>query len=491
MDREAIQERRARERVGTVLRDKWTLERLIGIGGMASVYAARHRNGKLGAVKLLHLELAHDQEWRERFLREGYTANTISHPGVVAVLDDDVTDEGSVFLVMDLLEGETADARMGREPTKVLDPGEVVRVALGVLDVLVAAHVKGIVHRDIKPENVFLTRDGQVKVLDFGIARLREMPAGTSSVTRTGATMGTPAYMPPEQALGHNHEIDARTDLWAVGATMFSLLTGRFVHEADTANKLLLAAMTRAAPPVLTHRPDVSAGLAAIVDQALAFERKDRFQSAEEMREALRTLLASGEGALFGPSDGGAAGKQAVRITVPVTSRLPASALGRTATFNATTAVQEPVDVRQLRPGPSVRAGVALVGTVVAGIALVAMLRGRSAPDGEPASADTVTTQPAAASLGGPAPAPSASSSVSSWVAPPTPVPGEPTPVMGEPSPSAATHAPVASSSPPVGSVGGSPAGSVRSTPSTARTSTGKPPVTSAAKKQQDLMNKW
>jgi eukaryotic-like serine/threonine-protein kinase len=291
MDHKGILTRRAEARVGSVLRGKWTLDRLLGVGGMASVYAGTHRNGKRGAVKMLHLELSNDADARKRFLREGYVANQVNHPSAVSVLDDDVSDDGSVFLVMELLEGATAEAKAESHPGKRIDPSEVVRVADQVLEVLIAAHDKGIVHRDLKPENIFLTSDGRVKILDFGIARLRDL-SGMNNATRTGTTLGTPAFMPPEQALGNMDQIDARTDIWAVGALMFTLLTGREVHEADTVNKLLLAAMTKQAQPIRAVMPSLSPDLAGLIDQALRFEQKERFQDARSMQQALRSLTA-------------------------------------------------------------------------------------------------------------------------------------------------------------------------------------------------------
>ena len=284
---------RSRARVGVVLRDKWKLETLIGIGGMAAVYAATHtNNGRRGAIKLLHPELSMNAEVRGRFLREGYAANKVEHPGTVAVLDDDVAEDGSVFLVMELLDGESLEAR--RERAGVLPPGEVLFIIDKVLDVLAAAHPKGIVHRDLKPENIFLCRDGVVKVLDFGIARVREASASGASNKQTmtnAGPMGTPAYMPPEQARGRWTDVGPRTDLWAIGATMFTLLTGRLVHEAETVNELLLAAMTKPAPSLASVMPGVSSALAGIVDRALAYSAADRWADAATMQGAVRLVL--------------------------------------------------------------------------------------------------------------------------------------------------------------------------------------------------------
>src|SRR5262249_36907111 len=145
-------------------------------------------------------ELAFDRNIKSRFLREGYIANKVGHPGAVSVLDDDEGDDGSIVLVMELLEGETVDGRW-RRAGKKLPPREVMLIGDQLLEVLAAAHAAEIIHRDVKPENLFLTRDGALKVLDFGIARLRELSA-KSGATGSQSSLGTPAFMPPEQARG-------------------------------------------------------------------------------------------------------------------------------------------------------------------------------------------------------------------------------------------------------------------------------------------------
>jgi len=277
---------RARGRVGETLRGKWHLDVLLGVGGMAAVYAATHRNGSRVAVKILHSELTINPQVRTRFLREGYVANKVGHDGAVKVIDDDTGDDGSLFLVTELLDGETLEDRRVRFGGKLCED-DVLAVTDQLLDVLVAAHAKGVVHRDLKPENVFTTRAGVVKVLDFGIARLREL-SSASTATKSGASMGTPAYMPPEQARGLWDEVDGRSDLWAVGATMFHLLTGRLVHGGRTANEQLLEAMTKQAPSLASVLPGVSPAVAHLVDRALAFEREKRWPDAARMQEATR-----------------------------------------------------------------------------------------------------------------------------------------------------------------------------------------------------------
>ena len=275
---------RAEARVGTLLNGRWHLDKLVGVGGMAAVYAATHRNTKRVAVKILHPEISADDNARQRFLREGYAANQVGHRGAVSADDDGLTEDGVAFLVMELLEGETIEERSARHGG-TLAGREVLALMDQVLATLEAAHAKGIVHRDLKPENLFLTREGVVKVLDFGIARLEQ---SAKSPSQTQGIMGTPSFMAPEQARGRWEEVDARSDLWAIGATMFTLFSGRFVHEAETANEALVAAVTQRARSLAGVALSVHPAIVEIVDKALAYEREARFQSASELREALR-----------------------------------------------------------------------------------------------------------------------------------------------------------------------------------------------------------
>ncbi|MBK8253771.1 MAG: serine/threonine protein kinase [Polyangiaceae bacterium] len=278
-----VQER-ASKRLGSLLAGKYHLERLLGVGGMAAVYAATHRNGRSFAVKLLHPELAIHEDIRARFVREGYVANTVDHPGAVPVFDDGEADEGIPFLVMELLAGETLAARAERFLGK-LPPEEVLAMGHQMLDVLGAAHRRGIIHRDIKPENLFLTTTGIVKCLDFGVARIMDDSSG--QMTATGARIGTPAFMPPEQALGRSNEIGPQTDVWAVGATLFSLIAGRTVHTAENAAELIVIAATTPPLSILEYAPDLPKPIAEVIDKAVSFKKADRFPDASAMQEAL------------------------------------------------------------------------------------------------------------------------------------------------------------------------------------------------------------
>jgi serine/threonine-protein kinase len=290
----------AKERVGSVLDDKWTLERLLGVGGMAAVYAAKHRNGARAAVKVLHAELSRYKEVRERFVREGDAANRGEHPGAVKVLDDDVVvsgpESGTAYIVMELLEGESLQDRLERPPP--MGELEFLFVADAVLEVLDAAHTRGVVHRDLKPENLFLVSSGsedagpasggpRVKVLDFGLARLQEGQA----ITSYGLALGTPSFMSPEQAAGRIDEIDGRTDLFALAATGFRICTGRRIHEAPNPVDLVRKMASMAAPKVRAVRPQVSAALARVIDRALEFRREDRYETASAMREDVRRAI--------------------------------------------------------------------------------------------------------------------------------------------------------------------------------------------------------
>jgi len=362
---------RAKLRVGSTLKDKWTLDELVGVGGMAAVYAATHRNGMRVAVKMLHAELSvATSEIKTRFLREGYLANKVEHPGAVRVLDDETDDDGSVFLVMELLDGETLAHRFERKARSLVIE-EVLLVSDQVLDVLAAAHEKHIVHRDIKPDNIFLTRGGGVKLLDFGIARLRELSTD-SSATRSGSTMGTPAYMAPEQARARWDEVDARTDLWAVGATMFKLLTGRVVHMADTVNEQLLAAMTLPAPPIGTLAPTVPSPVVEVVDKALAFNKEDRWSDARSMqraiREAYRAIAGEGPAAVRLSFDDD--GMVAHADTVAASSKVPTSL----------TAANDSAVFGTRRPRRRSRLGWLLTLTALGAAGYFFLLRGKDLP---------------------------------------------------------------------------------------------------------------
>jgi serine/threonine protein kinase len=268
----------------------------LGGGGMGVVYKAEDTQlGRFVALKFLPEELAQDRKFLERFRREARAASALDHPNICMVHEIG-EHEGKPFIVMQYLEGQTLKYCITARPMKT---EELLELGIQIADGLEAAHTKGIVHRDIKPANLFATRDGSLKVLDFGIARVKEAAAsqGGGNATGTGMLLGTPAFMAPEQAYAKASEIDGQTDVWAVGATLFTLLSGQFVHQGENASQLMIQAATARARPVSSVVPDLPPRVAEVIDRALAFEKTFRWPSAAAMREAVKqaSLEAFGE----------------------------------------------------------------------------------------------------------------------------------------------------------------------------------------------------
>lgn len=293
---------------GQVIRCRYHLERLIATGGMGSVWLARDRRvGDYVAVKLLSRQLLHSKEARGRFVREAYAASQMRSRFVVRVHDAGETDDDVPFLVMELLSGETLEERVMREHRLPLEEG--VRVAVQIARALTHAHRRGIVHRDLKPANVFLhcappfASDVAIaKVLDFGIAKVTDLAVSTH-VSRDGVVMGTPQYMSPEQVRGLS-SVDHRSDLYALGMLVYTMLTGKSAFEAEGLGDWALKICTHPLPRIC----DSVEGLPAILDawfgRACAREPELRFQNAHDF--ALSLHLASGlEGPLEQHLEGG------------------------------------------------------------------------------------------------------------------------------------------------------------------------------------------
>ncbi len=252
----------------------YRLVREIGAGGMGVVYEAEDaRLRRKVAIKLLPPEYSRDRAAKERFLREARAASALDDPNICTVYDIGESD-GQLYIVMACYEGETLKERLARGPLPV---AEARQVAIEVARALDRAHEAGIVHRDIKPANVMLTRRGKVKILDFGIAKI----AGDTTLTRTGSSPGTPAYMSPEQARGD--PVDGRSDLWALGVLLYEMLTGRRPFPGEDERAILSAVQNREPEPLAHHRPEVSPELARTVAKALAKDPAQRYTDAAEM----------------------------------------------------------------------------------------------------------------------------------------------------------------------------------------------------------------
>jgi serine/threonine protein kinase len=279
---------------GTLIANRYRIVRKLGAGGMGAVYEALQEGlGRKVALKVLLAAFAQNPEVVARFQREAQAAASLGHPNIVSVTDFGA-DAGQVFLVMEYLAGASLAQVIERE--RVLSPGRAAWIATQVLSALSVAHGAGIVHRDMKPDNVFLTevsgvRD-VVKVLDFGIARFTEQHGSNSKLTSTGAVLGTPAYMSPEQARGR--PVDARTDVYSAGVMLYEMLTGRLPFQATNYHALLFAILEETPPSIASLRGDVPPALVAVVERAMSRDINTRFQSADELRAALAPFSQQG-----------------------------------------------------------------------------------------------------------------------------------------------------------------------------------------------------
>jgi serine/threonine protein kinase len=257
-------------------------------GGMGSVYRAEHTHlGKLAAIKLLRPELTTNDEIVKRFFNEAKAATAIRHPGIIEVYDFGYTRDGQAYFVMELLDGEPLGKRLRTQGR--LNEIEAARIAKGVANVLKAAHAKGIVHRDLKPDNIFLIPDDEgdrVKVLDFGVAKLADVFPAETRHTQTGALMGTPLYMAPEQARSAA-AIDHRADLYSLGCILYELISGVPPFNAEGAGEIIALQMFSPPQPLRDRLASVSPELEAIVMKLLEKEPEDRYQQAADVAAAL------------------------------------------------------------------------------------------------------------------------------------------------------------------------------------------------------------
>lgn len=292
-------------RLGDVIAGKYVVDGMLGSGGMGTVVRATHRElGMQVAIKSMRPKSVGDKEAITRFLREARAAAALKSPHVARTLDIGRREDGTPYLVMEYLEGRTLFRIV--EDEGGLAPRRLIRMILQAIDAIEEAHAAGIVHRDLKPQNILVTKEGVVKVLDFGLAKALFDSSEGEGATRTHALLGSPKYMAPEQ-IANAKDVDPRADIWSLGATMYQTLVGRapFVHASILA--LTTQILNDTAPRVRASRADVPQGLDDVIAKCLERSRDDRYGCVGELRDALveieRSLTSNAIPNLAEPSD--------------------------------------------------------------------------------------------------------------------------------------------------------------------------------------------
>jgi serine/threonine-protein kinase len=408
---------------------KYEILRRLGHGGMGRVYEALNPDiGKRVALKMLDPRLASNKAAAARFAREAQAASAASSPHIVEIFDAGVADDGTPFIVMEVLEGESLASRIDREGG--LDPDETVRIAIQILRGLHKAHEAGIVHRDLKPDNVFLVdRDHEpplAKILDFGVSKV-EKAQGSTTLTRDGSVIGTPAYMSPEQAQGQP-DVDAQSDIWSVGAIVYECLSGRLPFSGTSYEQVIVQICTEAPAPLAELAPTVPRSLVDIVERCMRRDRSERIGSADELLQLL------GE-----PASGSRRSRAAV-----VRSARAVSGMGTDSTVEAPGVMMDDSAPSEAADPRSSRSAL-LIGVVV--LAASVALAFWSLSPNETASPLAASSEPLARGASSGDSAPSATAEVAS--APASAQASAAPPVSAAPLVSAAPSASVASAGPP------------------------------------------
>jgi eukaryotic-like serine/threonine-protein kinase len=273
--------------IGATLNGRYRIEELLGQGGMSAVYKASDPNLKrVVAVKLIHAHLAGDPQFLTRFEEEAASVARLRHPNIIQVYDF-AHDDDTYYMVLEFVPGETLNDRLKRlnSAGRQLPLAEALQAMAQVCDAVDYAHKRGLVHRDIKPANIMLDVSGQAILMDFGIVKI----VGGDKHTATGAVLGTALYMSPEQIRGESAE--ARSDIYSLGVTLFEMLSGRPPFQADSVMTILMMHLTDPVPNLNDLRADVPIEVKAIIEKAMSKDLQARFQSAEELAQALRTAL--------------------------------------------------------------------------------------------------------------------------------------------------------------------------------------------------------
>jgi eukaryotic-like serine/threonine-protein kinase len=389
---------------------KYRLVRLLGRGGMGSVWEGIHTSlGTRVAVKFIEAEYAGSAEARHRFENEARAAATLRSKHVVQVYDHGVTPGGNAFIVMEFLGGEPLDKRLDRVGR--LSPQDTSRIVLQMCRALAKAHEAGIVHRDLKPENVFLVWDEDdamdiVKVVDFGIAKFTDKAMGVSSSTRTGSVLGTPFYMSPEQARGLR-SVDYRSDLWSVGVIAFRCMTGRLPFEGEAVGDLLVKICTAPLPVPSQWAPGLPPGFDDWFVRALNREPAGRFNSAPALAEALAIACGMATPGSRQPALTPSTGSHAAAVSAPYPQQswgqptpaggsgsYPGQSAANPGGMTGAAFTQTPINgVPTSSKGPIVVAVLAGLLVLGGGAVLAATLLKPEPPPTEPATSPSVTVE--------------------------------------------------------------------------------------------------
>lgn len=372
-------------KAGDTIDGKYRIVRLLGEGGMGAVYEGENtRINRRVAIKVLHASVAAKEHVVRRFEQEARAAGLIGSEHIVEVLDLGNLPTGERYMVMEFLEGQDLGARIKQQ--KRLSPREATPIIYQLLDGLAAAHKAGIIHRDLKPDNVFLvtSRAGQrdfVKVLDFGVSKFSALESEEMNMTSTGAVMGTPFYLSPEQARGLKN-LDGRSDLYSVGVVLYQSVTGRLPFHAETFNELVFKIALEAPDPAETVVPGLDPAFAAIIAKSMMRDPNSRFQSAQEFQAALAQWLLANSSPDAPSMPGGIPGAQVPSSVLGGTAALPLSAPPMHASTPGTPAPGAPgysapqlaasqSGVALATPAPKKKSG-ALIAVALAGLFVIA-----------------------------------------------------------------------------------------------------------------------
>ncbi len=261
---------------GDIVAEKYELQRPLARGGMGQVWVAQNQlTERRVAIKFMLPELADSPDTVQRFFREAKASARIDHPSIVDVLDLGTLEDGAPFMVMEYLEGRSLEEIIDREPLAPIQAGAIL---LDVAHALAAAHAAGIVHRDLKPANIYIAKKGEQlvpKILDFGISKITSSIGNDVRMTRTGAVLGSPAYMSPEQARGRT-DIDGRADIWAIGVILYEAVSGKLPFSGENYNQVMMAITLDPPTPLVEAAPSIDGDFAAIVDACLQKDRDQR-----------------------------------------------------------------------------------------------------------------------------------------------------------------------------------------------------------------------